>query len=144
MGIKCRSVANPPIKKGNMSIPNTKCRVCSEPIHRSPSDLKRSKSGNVFCSHSCSAKISNTKRTGMKHPSWDKYFKNYRHRAFTTYGVKCASVLCPLERAGIYLPKDMYDVDHVDSNRLNNEISNLQVLCVYCHALKTRKIDMVL
>lgn len=31
------------------------------------------------------------------------------------------------------------ELDHIDSDHLNNEISNLQILCPNCHALKTRK-----
>ena len=29
------------------------------------------------------------------------------------------------------------DVDHIDSNHKNNDISNLQTLCANCHRLKT-------
>lgn len=32
------------------------------------------------------------------------------------------------------------ELDHIDSNNLNNEINNLQILCPNCHALKTRKL----
>lgn len=31
------------------------------------------------------------------------------------------------------------DVDHIDGNRHNNDISNLQTLCANCHRLKTHK-----
>ena len=30
------------------------------------------------------------------------------------------------------------DVDHIDGNRKNNDISNLQTLCANCHRLKTQ------
>lgn len=33
----------------------------------------------------------------------------------------------------------MLDVHHRDGNRSNNKLSNLEVLCVWCHALETRK-----
>ena len=29
------------------------------------------------------------------------------------------------------------DVDHIDGNHFNNDVSNLQVLCANCHRLKT-------
>jgi hypothetical protein len=32
----------------------------------------------------------------------------------------------------------MLDVDHIDGNRTNHDLSNLQVLCVWDHACKTR------
>lgn len=31
------------------------------------------------------------------------------------------------------------DVDHIDGNHKNNEVSNLQTLCANCHRLKTYK-----
>lgn len=30
-----------------------------------------------------------------------------------------------------------FDVDHIDGNHKNNEVSNLQTLCANCHRLKT-------
>ena len=30
------------------------------------------------------------------------------------------------------------DVDHIDGNRHNNDLSNLQTLCANCHRLKTQ------
>ena len=33
--------------------------------------------------------------------------------------------------------KVQLDVDHIDGNKYNNDISNLQTLCANCHRLKT-------
>lgn len=41
---------------------------------------------------------------------------------------------------GYHKYEQMLDVDHINSNRKDNKLCNLQVLCVWCHALKTRKI----
>lgn len=30
------------------------------------------------------------------------------------------------------------DVDHIDGNKKNNDVSNLQTLCANCHRLKTQ------
>jgi 5-methylcytosine-specific restriction endonuclease McrA len=30
------------------------------------------------------------------------------------------------------------DVDHIDGNRNNNDLANLQTLCANCHRLKTK------
>lgn len=35
----------------------------------------------------------------------------------------------------------MLDADHVNGDRSNSKKGNLQVLCVWCHALKTRKVQ---
>lgn len=34
--------------------------------------------------------------------------------------------------------EQMLDVHHRDGDRKNNKIENLEVLCVWCHALETR------
>jgi hypothetical protein len=38
-----------------------------------------------------------------------------------------------------FIPKFMcqLDVDHIDGNRENNDVINLQTLCANCHRLKT-------
>jgi 5-methylcytosine-specific restriction endonuclease McrA len=38
-----------------------------------------------------------------------------------------------------FLPEDLgqLEVDHIDGNRHNNDLPNLQVLCCNCHRLKT-------
>lgn len=42
------------------------------------------------------------------------------------------------ERCG-FIPEHecQLDVDHIDGNHKNNEVSNLQTLCANCHRLKT-------
>ena len=118
---------------------NTKCGNCYIPIYKPPSAIKYSKSGKVFCGRSCSQKLHNKSRIGDLHPLWNNTSPhNYRIRAIRHYGAICSNANCPLQQAGIKIQQDLLDVDHIDSNRSNNCIENLQVLCVYCHAKKTR------
>lgn len=44
------------------------------------------------------------------------------------------------ERCG-FIPEDkvQLDVDHIDGDRSNNDLSNLQTLCANCHRLKTKQ-----
>lgn len=44
------------------------------------------------------------------------------------------------ERCG-FVPehKMQLDVDHIDGDRFNNDVANLQTLCANCHRLKTYK-----
>src|ERR1700677_1710633 len=55
----------------------------------------------------------------------------YRNRALKHYGSECN--LC-----GYSGLKIMLDVHHKDGNRENPSIENLEVLCVWCHALYSR------
>jgi hypothetical protein len=57
----------------------------------------------------------------------------YRMRALKTHGAYC-------DYCGYGFAVQMLDVHHIDSNRENNDLDNLQVLCVWCHALETRKV----
>ena len=70
------------------------------------------RSDKIFCSRSC-------KSTHRKKP-YKKYKKMHCE--------KCD-----------FIPKHMcqLDVDHIDGNKKNNEILNLQTLCANCHRLKT-------
>lgn len=37
------------------------------------------------------------------------------------------------------LDKKLLDVDHIDGDRSNNHINNLQTLCKPCHRIKTKE-----
>lgn len=41
------------------------------------------------------------------------------------------------EKCGFVGHKCQLDVDHIDGDHYNNELSNLQTLCANCHRLKT-------
>jgi 5-methylcytosine-specific restriction endonuclease McrA len=52
------------------------------------------------------------------------------HKAKKGYCERCLVV--PFDK------KDL-DVDHIDGNRANNELNNLQTLCKPCHKIKTKE-----
>lgn len=118
------------------------CGYCGEKVKRHPSKLKNSKSGYVFCDRKCKENAQRARSIPqILPPHYDqtphpKY--TYRKRALETYGEKCANEWCPLTKYGAEIPIKMLDVDHIDNDRTNNTTENLQVLCVWCHALKTR------
>jgi len=115
------------------------CSFCSLGVYKSASELSKTTSGNRFCSRSCSVSFNNNKyRSGKNHPNYTGGAGSYRERALSHYGNKCSNRSCPLTEAKIDILVRMLDVDHIDGNRGNNDISNLQVLCVWCHAEKTR------
>lgn len=58
------------------------------------------------------------------------------HRARKLPYVSARGSVC--ERCG-FIPENIgqLEVDHIDGNRKNNAITNLQTLCCNCHRLKT-------
>lgn len=116
-----------------------KCSTCYKECYKALSQIKKSKSGNYFCSRSCSVSFNNTLYKSYKNnPNYTNGLGSYRIRALKKYGLKCSNLLCKIESSNINISKAMLDVDHIDNNRLNNDINNLRVLCVWCHAEKTR------
>jgi len=111
------------------------CSTCGTPLMRTPSKLKNSKSGLYFCDRWCKAKAQYLD-TGISKIQPKHYGSGttYRSRALRVLGKRCS-------RCGFEKDERMLDVDHIDCDRLNNDITNLQVLCVWCHALKTRNIE---
>lgn len=101
------------------------CTYCNKDIIRSLSQIKRSKTGNVYCSRSCSNSSNNTLfKSGKNHPNYKTGISFYRKRKLEK-GDKCEKCgndnLCVLQ------------VHHKDKNRNNNIEDNLQLLCANCH-----------
>ncbi len=113
------------------------CAICNSTLFRSKSKLGGSKSGLYFCTRQCKSKAqrvdSNIKE--LQPPHYGTGLSKYRVNAFKVYGKLC-------NKCGYKDVEKMLDVDHIDSDRTNNKIINLQVLCVWCHALKTRRINV--
>jgi hypothetical protein len=114
-----------------------RCENCGELFTRTPSDLKASKSGLFFCSRICkdhAQSIGGVEAIRPDHYGKGNGAHDYRERALRHYGARCQS--CGYDR-----DLRMLDVDHIDGSRANNDMSNLRVLCVWCHALKTRQVE---
>jgi hypothetical protein len=119
------------------------CATCHVTFLRQPSHLVRSKHGIFFCSRLCketAQRIDSDQPIRLIQPphyGTAKAASNYRERALRFYGSKCSE-------CGYCEHKEMLDVDHRDGKRNNRAIENLQVLCVWCHAWKTRMVDRAL
>lgn len=96
------------------------CSVCGKEIKKTQSEIKKSKSGKLFCSHSCSAKSSNVERSAQLY--------TYRKIAFDNFEHKC-------DICGYCDISEILHVHHKDRNRFNNDINNLQILCPTYHAV---------
>lgn len=117
-----------------------KCAECGKDTYKARKHINKIRGDKFFCSRSCSASFHNKLRTGPKSGAWKDGSASYRQRALATYGKCCQNPNCEICGAGIKIPESMLDVHHVDGNRKNNDIENLVVLCVWCHAQKTRSV----
>lgn len=70
-------------------------------------------------------------------PNYGEAVSSYRVKAFRYYGPNPKCEWCNNNF------DVMLDVHHIDGNRENAEYSNLIILCVYCHALITRKVVLL-
>lgn len=122
---KCRSLHT-------TKIVTLSCKVCKKEAQRKPSELKRI--NNVFCSSVCANYYNNLGRKN----NYKDGKSTYRDRAIKKYGLICAVKDCPIRASGIVSTKKMFDVDHIDGRKKGHDIENLQVLCVWCHASKSR------
>ena len=108
------------------------CKNCNKEVLKLKAEIARVV--NSFCSHSC-ANTYNNKRIRRNYTDGSG---SYRSRALRELGRFCSNKSCPIKKCDIIIEEIMLDVDHKDNNRSHNDLDNLQVLCVWCHRLKTR------
>jgi hypothetical protein len=109
------------------------CTYCSSEFTSRKSRKNKSKTNNYFCSNDCKYKAASSLTCDYATGPRPKEIglSTYRNRALIMLKNECV-------RCGYHEHVELLDVDHIDSNRQNNDITNLQILCVMCHAVKTR------
>lgn len=113
------------------------CALCGKDFTVTPSRKNKSKSGFHFCSRTCKDRAQHHDGIQAIHPSHyndPTGSRYYRKRALREKGKGC-------ERCDYNEVEQMLDVHHIDGDRSNNKMKNLEVLCVWCHALDTRKVE---
>lgn len=111
------------------------CATCGKQFEREL-DRQNTKSGLFFCSRKC-------KDLGQSHQfgliscgvTTTGTAIDYRALALANYENCCH--WCR-DTFG-----ELLDVHHIDHNRKNHNLSNLMILCAYCHGLETRRIVTV-
>src|SRR5690349_720446 len=121
--------------KAHQKRTDVNCHICNKLISKQTSKLKYSKSGLYFCSKKCKdfAQSMESDVVELRLPHYGEGKRiHYRKKALENFGAICSE-------CGYSEMVKMLDVHHIDSNRANNKLNNLIVLCVWCHALKTRE-----
>lgn len=110
------------------------CSWCNKEINKNPSRLKNSKHGFHFCNRECKEHAQSVGGIVEIQPShyFDGY-SNYANRAYKKYGYKCID--CEISM------KALLQVHHIDGDRENGDLSNLEVVCVIHHMLRHMRLD---
>lgn len=107
--------------------PNTTCAYCNTPFWCRNFSKPSSKSGLRFC---CREHKDLAQRIGgieaIQPDHYGSTIKNYRDIAFRSLPKQCNR--CSYDKFVV--------VHHKDSDRSNNAIDNLEILCPNCHALE--------
>ena len=81
------------------------------------------------CKHTERTKeIMREQKLGNKNPKYINGITSYRKRALENFPHKCNQ--CGIDNYKVLL------VHHKDGNRKNNDLKNLEILCLNCHALR--------
>lgn len=110
--------------------PNTSCAWCQAPFYIQKSKLGTSKSGLNFCSRSCkdrAQRIGGIQSIMPEHYNSGQHI-DYRKLAFDTYARKCRA-------CGWNKYPEVLEVNHIDCDRSNNSLENLEILCPTCHRI---------
>lgn len=102
------------------------CLECSENFTPNRVDKR-------FCSKHCYRKYG---KKNLNHSNGDKETIRRKVRINKRKYIVHKKSIC--EQCG-FIPEHscQLDVDHIDGNHNNNDLSNLQTLCANCHRLKT-------
>jgi len=109
------------------------CGYCGEILIKKTSSTSKYYFCDNDCKYNAACDIENPYQTGPREKKIGIH--TYRKRAFRLLENKCI-------RCGYDEHKELLDVDHIDGDRRNNVLENLQILCVMCHAIKTRKSEL--
>ena len=107
----------------------TECAMCGVEVYRKLSQVKNSRHRVFFCSRACKdegqsfrGNIVEIQPSHYRSPETD-----YRKFAFSIYPHKC-------KNCGYELYEEILEVNHIDCDRKNNKIENLEILCPTCHS----------
>lgn len=111
-------------------VPNCECANCGKSFYKQLSKLRNSKSGLFFCCREC--KDTAQKLGGIKEVT-PAHYGNGTSR-YRTIAMKVLPNRC--NRCGYNSNMLALIVHHIDKDRTNNNISNLEIICANCHMIE--------
>ena len=128
--LTCSNTYNTTKRFAMINKPNVTCAHCGKKFYKAKSRFRLSKHKFYFC---CRDHKDKAQRIGgikaIQPPHYNNHSVTYRTFAFRNLPIKCC-------RCGFHEHREFLQVHHKDGNRSNNNLSNLQILCVLCHFLK--------
>lgn len=128
--LKCVGASSQKRKKTKEN--NCICNFCKKEFYRAENKKKNSSSGFQFCKRECKDKAqrleSGFNSIHPSHYSTGKYVK-YRTKALSELINEC-------NRCGYKENILALQVHHIDGNRKNNLLKNLEILCANCHVIE--------
>lgn len=111
--------------------PNATCAFCNERFYRKPSKLKLSKTGLYFCcrEHKDRAQRVENGLTALQPSHYRDGKSDYRKIAFRNFAPTCSE--CGWDQY-----PEVLVVHHKDTDRSNNALANLKILCPRCHQIR--------
>lgn len=107
--------------------PNVECALCKKPFYKTKFRQSKSHSGLYFC---CRSHKDEAQRIGgfpeIQPPHYGKTLAGYRVTAFRNLPHLC-------NKCGWNKLEQVLVVHHIDGDRSNNQLSNLEILCPNCH-----------
>lgn len=138
--------------------PNSHCVICNKPVYKRPWQVKKNK-GKVYCGQSCygiscrkeiPCVICKTPILGGLHKKTcsracaNKNRAKIKHHGIVTFRDKVKEIraikLRLLKNRGKtcercdYHKYEILQVHHIDKNKHNNKVGNLELICPNCHA----------
>jgi len=106
---------------------NCSCAQCGAVFYRNKTKRRNSKSGLFFCNRECKEKAQRFDGIKAIHPThYGTGHSVYRKTAFRSKPKAC-------ERCGYDRYLKVLQVHHIDRNRSNGALENLEILCPNCH-----------
>jgi len=114
--------------------PNVECAYCGIRFYKNKSKKKVSRSGLFFC---CREHKDLAQRLGgIEAIQPDHYNTGDGHSSYRVVALRALPHVC--NRCGWEKHPEALLVHHIDHDRSNNDVSNLEILCPNCHVIEHR------